>query len=79
MQAGRIRGLVVTVISRSKWRAGDSAPIQVDTGMARQQPNTANFVQGYVEGIRQSGNSSGRKIAATIFEPLTTRPDALLV
>lgn len=65
MQAGRIRGLVVIPVdfAQQMARDGDSAPIQVITDGS--EPNTANFVQGYVEGICKSGNSSGRKIAAT--------------
>ncbi|EHC92852.1 Putative ABC-type multidrug transport system [Salmonella enterica subsp. enterica serovar Rubislaw str. A4-653] len=53
MQAGRIRGLVVIPVdfAQQMARDGDSAPIQVITDGS--EPNTANFVQGYVEGIWQ--------------------------
>ena len=51
MQAGRIRGLVVIPVdfAQQMARANDTAPIQVITDGS--EPNTANFVQGYVEGI----------------------------
>jgi hypothetical protein len=40
-------------------RANTDAPIQVITDGS--EPNTANFVQGYVEGSGSSGRSSGPK------------------
>ena len=48
MQAGRIRGLIVVPVDFDKKmaRVGDDAPIQVITDGS--EPNTANFVQGYV-------------------------------
>lgn len=53
MQAGRIRGLVVIPVdfAQQMARPNDVAPIQVITDGS--EPNTANFVQGYVEGIWQ--------------------------
>ena len=54
MQAGRIRGLVVIPVDFAQQMARTQrhvAPIQVITDGS--EPNTANFVQGYVEGIWQ--------------------------
>lgn len=53
MQAGKIRGLVVIPVdfAANMARANADAPIQVITDGS--EPNTANFVQGYVEGIWQ--------------------------
>ncbi|AGO54181.1 hypothetical protein ALQ63_01188 [Serratia plymuthica] len=53
MQAGRIRGLVVIPNDFDKQlaRPHDSAPIQVITDGS--EPNTANFVQGYTQGVWQ--------------------------
>ncbi len=53
MQAGKIRGMVVipTDFAQNMARAGAAAPIQVITDGS--EPNTANFVQGYMEGIWQ--------------------------
>ncbi len=49
MQAGKIRGLVVIPVDFAEQmeRANATAPIQVITDGS--EPNTANFVQGYVE------------------------------
>ncbi|WP_233983284.1 ABC transporter permease [Pectobacterium versatile] len=51
MQAGSIRGLIVipTDFAERLARPGDRAPLQVITDGS--EPNTANFVQGYAEGI----------------------------
>lgn len=51
MQAGHISGMVVIPadLSRKLARPGDRAPLQVITDGS--DPNTANFVQGYVQGI----------------------------
>ncbi|POD94601.1 ABC transporter permease [Pectobacterium odoriferum] len=51
MQTGSIRGLIVipTDFAERLARPGDRAPIQVITDGS--EPNTANFVQGYAEGI----------------------------
>lgn len=53
MQAGRIRGLVIIPVNFAAQmaRPGDTAPIQVITDGS--EPNTANFVQGYMQGIWQ--------------------------
>lgn len=53
MQAGRIRGLVVipSDFAEHLARPADSAPLQVITDGS--EPNTANFVQGYTQGIWQ--------------------------
>ncbi|MEC5341042.1 ABC transporter permease [Brenneria populi] len=51
MQAGRIRGLIVIPVNFAEQmaRASVSAPIQVITDGS--EPNTANFVQAYAQGI----------------------------
>jgi ABC-2 type transport system permease protein len=53
MQGGQIRGLVVLPVNFAERLAspGDSAPVQVITDGS--EPNTANFVQGYVQGSWQ--------------------------
>ncbi|CAI1979635.1 Inner membrane transport permease ybhS [Serratia quinivorans] len=53
MQAGRIRGLVVIPndFAQRMARPHDSAPIQIITDGS--EPNTANFVQGYTQGVWQ--------------------------
>lgn len=53
MQAGKIRGLIVIPVDFdvNMDRPGNRAPIQVITDGA--EPNTANFVQGYAQGIWQ--------------------------
>ncbi|BEM71179.1 hypothetical protein SME36J_06020 [Serratia marcescens] len=53
MQAGTIRGLVVIPVNfdQRMARPHDSAPIQVITDGS--EPNTANFVQGYAQGVWQ--------------------------
>ena len=53
MQAGKIRGLIVIPVdfAANMARPGADAPIQVITDGS--EPNTANFVQGYAEGIWQ--------------------------
>ncbi|WP_159565760.1 ABC transporter permease [Budvicia diplopodorum] len=54
LQAGEIRGLIVIPpdFSRRLARPQDSAPVQVITDGS--EPNTANFVQGYAQGIWQT-------------------------
>ena len=51
MQAGKIRGLIAIPVdfAANMARANTDAPIQVITDGS--EPNTANFVQGYAEGI----------------------------
>lgn len=58
LQAGKIRGLIVIPVDFSAQlaRPEGKAPIQVITDGS--EPNTANFVQGYAEGIWQSGYNS---------------------
>lgn len=52
MQAGKLRGLVVLPVDFSRrLLAGEEAPIQVITDGS--EPNTANFVHGYVTGAWQ--------------------------
>lgn len=53
MQAGHIRGLVVIPgnFSEKMARVNDSAPIQIITDGS--EPNIANFVQGYTQGVWQ--------------------------
>ncbi|EHC42581.1 Putative ABC-type multidrug transport system [Salmonella enterica subsp. enterica serovar Alachua str. R6-377] len=84
MQAGRIRGLVVIPVDFAQQMAvipvdfaqqmqqmardGDSAPIQVITDGS--EPNTANFVQGYVEGIWQIWQQQRAEDRGDTFEPL---------
>ncbi len=53
MQAGKIRGLIVIPVDFdiNMNREGNVAPIQVITDGS--EPNTANFVQGYAQGIWQ--------------------------
>lgn len=53
LQAGQIRGMVVIPVDFSDrlLRSQDSAPLQVITDGS--EPNTANFVRGYTEGVWQ--------------------------
>ncbi|WP_370557441.1 ABC transporter permease [Edwardsiella tarda] len=53
LQAGQIRGMVVIPVNFSDrlLRSQDSAPLQVITDGS--EPNTANFVRGYTEGVWQ--------------------------
>lgn len=70
MQAGRIRGLIVVPVDFDKKmaRVGDDAPIQVITDGS--EPNTANFVQGYVEGIWQIWQQQRAEDNGQDFQPL---------
>ena len=70
MQAGRIRGLVVIPVdfAEKMTRADDDAPIQVITDGS--EPNTANFVQGYVQGIWQLWQAQRASDRGETFEPL---------
>lgn len=58
-------------------RVGDDAPIQVITDGS--EPNTANFVQGYVEGIWQIWQKQRAEDSGQNFEPLIDVTDPLLV
>ncbi|MDK1262531.1 ABC transporter permease [Cronobacter sakazakii] len=70
MQAGKIRGLVVIPVdfAARMARPGDSAPIQVITDGS--EPNTANFVRGYMEGIWQLWQAERAEDRGETFEPL---------
>ena len=70
MQAGKIRGLVVIPVdfAQQMARPNDVAPIQVITDGS--EPNTANFVQGYVEGIWQIWQQQRAEDRGESFEPL---------
>lgn len=70
MQAGRIRGLVVIPVdfAEKMARSGDEAPIQVITDGS--EPNTANFVQGYMQGIWQLWQAQRASDRGESFEPL---------
>lgn len=70
MQAGRIRGLVTIApdFAARMNREGDEAPIQVITDGS--EPNTANFVQGYVEGIWQTWQQQRAEDRGESVEPL---------
>ncbi|WBM69503.1 ABC transporter permease [Buttiauxella sp. WJP83] len=70
MQAGKIRGLVVipTDFAQNMARPGATAPVQVITDGS--EPNTANFVQGYMEGIWQIWQQQRAEDRGEKFEPL---------
>lgn len=70
MQAGRIRGLVVIPVdfAEKMARPGDEAPIQVITDGS--EPNTANFIQGYMQGIWQIWQAQRASDRGESFEPL---------
>lgn len=70
MQAGKIRGLVVIPVDFAEQmeRANATAPIQVITDGS--EPNTANFVQGYVEGSGRSGKCSERRTTGRLLNRL---------
>lgn len=70
MQAGKIRGLVVIPVDfdANMARPSNSAPVQVITDGS--EPNTANFVQGYMEGIWQIWQQQRAADRGEPFEPL---------
>ncbi len=70
MQAGRIRGLVVIPVNfdTQMARPGEVAPIQVITDGS--EPNTANFVQGYLQGIWQLWQAQRAEDRCETFTPL---------
>ncbi|PXW37877.1 ABC-2 type transport system permease protein [Klebsiella oxytoca] len=70
MQAGRIRALVVVPVDfdQKMVRPGDNAPIQLITDGS--EPNTANFAQGYIEGIWQIWQQQRAEDRGESFEPL---------
>lgn len=70
MQAGKVRGLVVIPpdFNQKMARPGDTAPIQIITDGS--EPNTANFIQGYMEGIWQIWQQQRAEDRGEVFEPL---------
>ncbi len=70
MQAGKIRGLVVIPpdFNQKMARPGDTAPIQIITDGS--EPNTANFIQGYMEGVWQIWQQQRAENRGEVFEPL---------
>ncbi|MEX5411120.1 ABC transporter permease [Atlantibacter hermannii] len=70
MQAGKVRGIVVIPVDfdQRMARSGDTAPVQVITDGS--EPNTANFVQGYIEGIWQIWQMQRAEDNGESFEPL---------
>ena len=70
MQAGRIRGLVVIPVNfdAQMARPSEVAPIQVITDGS--EPNTANFVQGYLQGIWQLWQAQRAEDRGETFTPL---------
>ncbi|MDF7761308.1 ABC transporter permease [Kosakonia cowanii] len=70
MQAGRIRGLVVIPVNfdAQMARPAGVAPIQVITDGS--EPNTANFVQGYLQGIWQLWQAQRAEDRGESFTPL---------
>ena len=70
MQAGKVRGLVVIPpdFNQQMARPGDTAPIQIITDGS--EPNTANFIQGYMEGIWQIWQQQRAEDRGESFEPL---------
>jgi len=70
MQAGRIRGLVVIPVNfdAQMARPSEVAPIQVITDGS--EPNTANFVQGYLQGIWQLWQAQRAEDNGETFTPL---------
>ncbi len=70
MQAGRIRAMVAIPVDfdRQMARPGADAPLQLITDGS--EPNTANFAQGYVEGIWQIWQQQRAEDRGETFEPL---------
>lgn len=70
LQAGEVRGIVVIPpdFNQKMARPGDTAPIQVITDGS--EPNTANFIQGYMEGIWQIWQQQHAEDRGETFEPL---------
>ncbi|MEI9691357.1 ABC transporter permease [Kosakonia cowanii] len=70
MQAGRICGLVVIPVNfdAQMARPSEVAPIQVITDGS--EPNTANFVQGYLQGIWQLWQAQRAEDRGETFTPL---------
>ncbi|AFJ47694.1 ABC transporter permease [Shimwellia blattae] len=70
MQAGKIRGIIVLPVDFDSrmTRSNNTAPIQVITDGS--EPNTANFVQGYAQGIWQIWQQQRAEDQGQHFEPL---------
>jgi len=70
MQAGSIRGIVVVPnnFDQQMARMGETAPIQIITDGS--EPNTANFIQGYMEGIWQVWQQQRAEDRGEVFTPL---------
>ena len=70
MQGGKIRGIVVIPddFAARMARSDDTAPLQVVTDGS--EPNTANFVQGYMQGIWQLWQQQRAEDRGEHFEPL---------
>lgn len=70
MQAGRIRGIITIPVNFAEQMArnGDTAPIQVITDGS--EPNTANFVQAYAQGIWQIWQQQRAEDRGESFQPL---------
>ncbi len=70
MQAGKIRGIITLPpdFAARMARSGDTAPIQVITDGS--EPNTANFVQAYAQGIWQIWQQQRAMDRGETFEPL---------
>lgn len=70
LQAGKIRGLVVIPVDFAQRlnQPDGTTPIQVITDGS--EPNTANFVQGYVQGIWQIWQRNNAQDRGETFSPL---------
>jgi len=70
MQGGKIRGIVVIPndFAALMARSNDTAPVQVITDGS--EPNTANFVQGYLQGIWQIWQTQRAQDRGESVEPL---------
>ncbi|MEQ4512423.1 MAG: ABC transporter permease [Dickeya sp.] len=70
MQAGQIRGLIVVPadFATRLARPQDSAPIQVITDGS--EPNTAQFVQGYAQGVWQLWQQQYAQDNGSYYQPL---------
>ncbi|KEA51824.1 membrane protein [Mangrovibacter sp. MFB070] len=70
MQAGKIRGIITIPVNFAAQMArhGDTAPIQVITDGS--EPNTANFVQAYAQGVWQIWQQQRAEDRGETFEPL---------
>lgn len=69
MQAGKIRGIIVIPVDFdvNMQRDGNVAQIQVITDGS--EPNTANFVQGYAQGVWQKWQQQRAEDHGQVFQP----------